>query len=140
MVLGHVVSLEQARRKRDLLKGDPEAFARRLCQAMASISDHRPRYVSLDEIAERSGMLQDELIVGAAYAHARRWVIFVTYSVMLMNAGAAIAARHGKTRNGIRQARRLRAKYYRSAAVRVRHDDIGTSQADGGSISSSAIG
>jgi len=99
MEWGNVVSLEQARRERGVPydikltavgSDDPNALARRLCQHLATAGAGRPAL--LDSIVGRMMMSEEEIIVGAAYAHVRGWVVYAHNSVTLTKAGRAAAS------------------------------------------------
>ncbi len=101
MDLEVIVSLAEARKRRQAsaraeeIKNqfDPEEIALALCRDLASVGDGQAPWILLAGIARRTRIPEEELVVGAAYAHVCGWVIYSTYSVMLTEGGRALLYR-----------------------------------------------
>ncbi len=93
-----VVSLAEARRKRGAASRpddttlssvvrDPEGLALALCRDLAAAPDGHAPWILLAGIAKRTNVPEEDLIIGAAYAHVRGWALYTSYSVMLTEDG-----------------------------------------------------
>ena len=89
----NIVSILHARRERETRalaeKWSPEAIARKLCGDVAEICGPNCRWVSMDAIAQETSLSEEDVIVGAVYAHALGWLIYATHCVWLTKEGYA---------------------------------------------------
>src|SRR5262249_17910284 len=69
---------------------DPGVVARRLCSNLAARSCNWCPWFALDTIADRMAVSKEDVVVGAAYAHARGWAVYTARGIFLTNDGRSV--------------------------------------------------
>lgn len=94
MGCNNIVSMLQARRKRETYNAawNPESIARRLCREVAEVCGQNFRWIPMAAITQGTSLSEEDVIVGAVYAHALGWIIYATRCVWLTQEGYAAAS------------------------------------------------